>query len=145
MFVLVTILEAVSLRWMCQPCWFLRPLSLAHKWLLSHCFFSHGLPSECICLLISSTYQNTSYRTSLVVQWLRFHTSNAGGMGLIPGWGMKIPLASRHSQKKKKLNTSHIQLGLSKWPYFNLITYLKTPYPDTVAFYGTRSYWTCEF
>ena len=29
--------------------------------------------------------------TSLVVQWLRCHTSTAGGMGLIPGWGTKIP------------------------------------------------------
>ena len=25
--------------------------------------------------------------TSLVVQWLRLHAPNAGGRGLIPGWG----------------------------------------------------------
>ena len=24
---------------------------------------------------------------TLVVQWLRLHTPNAGGLGLIPGWG----------------------------------------------------------
>ena len=30
--------------------------------------------------------------TSLVVQWLRLCPSNAGGMGLIPGWGTRIPL-----------------------------------------------------
>ena len=29
--------------------------------------------------------------TSLEVQWLRVCTSNAGGMGLIPGQGTKIP------------------------------------------------------
>ena len=29
--------------------------------------------------------------TSLVVQWLRLHTSNAGGLGSIPGVGTKIP------------------------------------------------------
>ena len=59
----------------------------------------------------------------------------------MPGRGMKIPLASRHGQKKKKkLKTSHIELGLPEWPYFNLITYSKTPYPNTVAFYGTRGY-----
>ena len=40
--------------------------------------------------------------TSLVVQWLRFYAPNTGGMGLIPGWGSKIPHASCHSQKKKK-------------------------------------------
>jgi len=28
--------------------------------------------------------------TSLVVQWLRLHASNAGGVGSIPGWGIKI-------------------------------------------------------
>ena len=28
------------------------------------------------------------YRTSLVVQWLRHHTSISGGMGLILGWGL---------------------------------------------------------
>ena len=26
-------------------------------------------------------------RTSLVVQWLRFHAPNAGGLGLTPDWG----------------------------------------------------------
>ena len=30
----------------------------------------------------------------LAVRWLRFHTSNAGGTGPIPGWGTKIPHAS---------------------------------------------------
>ena len=39
------------------------------------------------------------WRTCLVVQWLRFCTSNAGGMGLIPGQGTKIPHAARCSQK----------------------------------------------
>ena len=40
--------------------------------------------------------------TSLVVQWLRLHASNAGGTGLIPVWGTKVPHAVWHSQKKKK-------------------------------------------
>ena len=38
-----------------------------------------------------------------LVQWLRLHTSNAGGMGLIPGWGTKIPHAVRCGQKKKSI------------------------------------------
>ena len=29
--------------------------------------------------------------TSLVVQWLRFYAFTAGGKGLIPSWGTKIP------------------------------------------------------
>ena len=40
--------------------------------------------------------------TSLAVQWLRLHTSTAGGAGSIPGGGTKIPRATRHGQKKKR-------------------------------------------
>ena len=46
--------------------------------------------------------------TSLVVHWLRHHSSIAGGTGLIPGWGTKIPAlrptyhCMRRGQKKKK-------------------------------------------
>ena len=35
---------------------------------------------------------------TLVVQWLRPHTPNAGGMGSIPGGRTKVPYATRHSQ-----------------------------------------------
>ena len=41
-------------------------------------------------------------RTSLVVQWLRLESSNAGDMGLNPGMGTKIPHAAEPGQKKKK-------------------------------------------
>ena len=37
-----------------------------------------------------------------MVQWLRLHADNAGGMGLIPGGGTKILQATRSSKKKKK-------------------------------------------
>ena len=39
--------------------------------------------------------------TSLVVQWLRLYSSNAGGPGLIPGWGIKILYTVHHGQKNK--------------------------------------------
>ena len=32
--------------------------------------------------------------TSLAVQWLRLYAPSAGSMGLIPGWGTKIPHAA---------------------------------------------------
>ena len=41
----------------------------------------------------------TKYRTSLVVQWLRLHDTNAGGTCSIPGWGTKIPYAMWCSRK----------------------------------------------
>ena len=37
--------------------------------------------------------------TSLAVQGLRLHASTAGGAGLIPGRGIKIPHAARCGQK----------------------------------------------
>ena len=40
--------------------------------------------------------------TSLAGQWLRLHASTAGGVGLIPGCGTKIPHATQHGKKKKK-------------------------------------------
>ena len=41
--------------------------------------------------------------TSLVVQWVRLCTPNAGGRGLIPGWGTKIPHAAWSGQKKNAI------------------------------------------
>ena len=38
----------------------------------------------------------------MVVQWWRLHTSTAGGIGSVPGWGTKIPHAMQPSQKKKE-------------------------------------------
>ena len=40
--------------------------------------------------------------TSLAIQWLRLHTSTAGGVGLILGQRTKILYATEHNQKKKK-------------------------------------------
>ena len=40
--------------------------------------------------------------TSLEVQQLRPHTSNAGDVVSIPGWGAKIPHASRPKKPKHK-------------------------------------------
>ena len=34
-------------------------------------------------------------------QWLRLSASTAGGLGLIPGWGTKIPHAEKPGQKVK--------------------------------------------
>ena len=45
--------------------------------------------------------RNALLGTSLVVWWLRLHASTAGGVGLIPGWGIKNP-ACRVAQPKIK-------------------------------------------
>ena len=51
-------------------------------------------------------FKETILGASLTVQWLRLHTSTAGGTGSIPGWGMKIPHAAQPKKKKKKENIS---------------------------------------
>ena len=38
---------------------------------------------------MSYYYQNISTGTSLLVQWVRFHTPNAGVRGSIPGGGIR--------------------------------------------------------
>jgi len=37
-----------------------------------------------------------------VVQWLRLHALNAGVLGLVPGWGIKIPQVMWYGQKQNK-------------------------------------------
>ena len=49
-----------------------------------------------------------------MVQWLRLHTSTAGGTGSIPGWGTKIPHAERCSQNKIKFTLSCITISMYK-------------------------------
>ena len=50
------------------------------------------------------THRRIFLGTSLAVQWLRLHASNAGGMSSIPGQGTKIPHAEGHGHKKKNLS-----------------------------------------
>ena len=45
-----------------------------------------------------------------MVQWLGLHTSTAGGTGLIPGRGTKIPHAEWHSQNKFKKKNQNIKI-----------------------------------
>ena len=45
--------------------------------------------------------------TSLSVQWLRHHATNARGTGSIPGWGLKTPHAAQCSQKIEMENFMH--------------------------------------
>ena len=52
--------------------------------------------------MLYDPYKNQLVGTSLVVQWLRLCAPNAGGMGLVPGWGTKILHATQLGQKKKK-------------------------------------------
>ena len=47
--------------------------------------------------------------TSLAVQWLRHRGPTARGIGLIPGWGTKIPHAWWQDQRKRKDTISRRQ------------------------------------
>ena len=47
-----------------------------------------------------SAHQQINGGTSLVVQWLRLHAPNAGGLGLIPGRGARSHM---HAATKKPI------------------------------------------
>ena len=53
-----------------------------------------------------SQLRRSGLGSSLEVQWLGLHTSNAGGTGSIPGQGTEIPRATRCSQKINNKQTS---------------------------------------
>ena len=54
--------------------------------------------------------------TSLVVQWLRLPTSNAGDSGSIPCWGAKIRHAVQSNQKISKEGFAAFgETHLAKW------------------------------
>ena len=59
--------------------------------------------------------ENYSLGTSLVVQWLRLHASNAGGTGLIPGQGSKIP----HGERPKKERGVSLLMNKIKYSALN--------------------------
>ena len=46
---------------------------------------------------------------SLVVQWLRLHTSTAGALGFLPGQETKIPQATWYGKKIKQTNKQQKQ------------------------------------
>ena len=46
-----------------------------------------------------------------MVQWLRIHTSTAGGIGLIPGWVTRFPKLSCATKKEK--NTTIYKVSLA--------------------------------
>ena len=52
--------------------------------------------------------------TSLVVQWIRLHTSSVGDTGSIPSQVTKIPHATQCGQKKKKILSQHSYIKLAQ-------------------------------
>ena len=58
--------------------------------------------------------------TSLVVQWLRFHAPNAGGLGWIPGQGTRACMSQlKDPARGNETKTRRSQISLKKkkkWP-----------------------------
>ena len=53
----------------------------------------------------SQIIKNIAKGISLVAQWLRLYTPNAGGTGSPPGWGTKILHAAQQGLEKKCIST----------------------------------------
>lgn len=70
------------------------PQDLIHNYAPNKAFqhaFGKQLKSASAYLLYKRPLINACWRASLVVEWLRLHTSSAGGVGLIPGHKTKRP------------------------------------------------------
>ena len=67
------------------------------------------------------SFKSGSYKTSLVVQWLRLFASTAGNMDFFPSWETKIPHASWCSQKKiqqkRKISLSRHPAGAERMSF----------------------------
>ena len=50
-----------------------------------------------------------------MVQWLKLHVSNAGGLGSVLGQGTKIPHANRYSKKQNKIQ--EFRINFIKFPF----------------------------
>ena len=51
----------------------------------------------------------------LVAQWLGLLASTLEGMGIVSGWGTKIPQTMQHGQKKKSICLSHLNMFQSRF------------------------------
>ena len=74
----------------------------------------------------------------LVVQWLGLHASTAGGPGLIPGQGNKIPQARWCGQKKKKNHHGWPSVGVFS---LQLISICLGKFSCINIFYNIFSLW----
>ena len=54
---------------------------------------------------------------SLAVQWVRHHASTTEGMGLIPGWGTKIPHATQPNNNTQLKNIQNSTQTKTKTPF----------------------------
>ena len=58
---------------------------------------------SCVAIHFNSLIKRSEVRISLVVQWLRLHAPNAGGLGSVPGQGAKsymLRLTIPHAETK---------------------------------------------
>ena len=74
-----------------------------------------------------SSFRGEPSGTSLVVQWLRPCTSNAGVLGLIPGQETLTPHAGTEQQEENPLtaiNPGSDRFSLSCWPVLRPLVFL---------------------
>lgn len=69
------------------------------------------MPAGVITASIIRALEEEDPRASTVVQGLRLRASTAGGTGLIPGQGIKIPQACSRAKKKEREKEAYIGIS----------------------------------
>ena len=108
---------------------------------------AHGSSSEGCCHLTPATWECgdagiTRHETSLATQLVK--ASSAGGVGLIPGWGARIPHALRpkHQNIKQKQYCNKFNKDLKNWKIVHIKKKKKRKeYPDIGTFQDKFHIW----
>lgn len=79
-----------------------------------------------LCIIFANPLKIGNYfkikrndRDFLVLQWLRFHASNAEGVRLIPRWPAEIPHAMKCSKNIKKEEEERNNNKISLWDFIS--------------------------
>ena len=90
------------------PCAVLSHFTRVQLFVTLWTYARHAPPS------MDSPGKNTEWGTCLAVQWLRCLAFTARGMGLIHGWGAKLPHAMPYGQKRTKRILEWVAMPFSR-------------------------------
>ena len=108
--------QSLHTHWVCKPAAVLRPAGSGVMFRLSHTLVVVGPWPGDSASEPQFSHLKTGLGASLAVQWLRRHTPNEGGSGLIPGQGTRPHMSQLrvHMPQRRPGEAKYIQKYLKK-------------------------------